>query len=374
MTASLDGLRHPDPRSSRSTATSTGVDFDFVKTTGAITGTRREQQRRTAARGQHPSQPRRAGLRHRERRRRPTPGRSRSPTSRPARTSSSSPASTTRRQSQIVTVAAGQVVDLGRIVLEFRERPDIPQNGSLEVRVVDSRPTPLNGADRPGRRRRAPEQVVARAVATPAGAQSSFVFQPTADRHVPRRGRPSDLTYRLSAARGCRSGSGRQSRGHPAVPARSGVRAGRRLVHAAPSSTTTTSRSSGSPGGRNETQRRESRSTPAPGHGPDQDQIRWETPPTSLTSGIYRVRGQPAAGLPRACRPGAGRRAAADAVRVSPTDDTPIMLADIQADLFPEPDRRRRRAPARPVRERSRSCRSTTTASSCRSAAARSAR
>ena len=48
--------------------------------------------------------------------------------------------------SQTVTIAAGQVVDLGRVVLEFRGRPDIPQNGSLEVRVVNSLGDPLNGA------------------------------------------------------------------------------------------------------------------------------------------------------------------------------------------------------------------------------------
>ena len=114
----------------------------------------------------------------------------------------------------------------------FRPRPDIPQNGGLQVSVVDSEGNPITASrTAPGVTvrvvRLADDTVVAEQVGAPD--QSSFVFQPlpigtyrvevTRGRHVP----PLD-TDRLRRAQ-------RPPGGHPDLPARAGQRPADRLVH-----------------------------------------------------------------------------------------------------------------------------------------------
>lgn len=83
--------------------------------------------------------------------------------------------------SQTVTVAPGRATDLGTVTLVFRPRPDIPQNGGLEVRVVNSEGAPISPSETaPGATvrvfRTADNTLLAEQVGT--ADQSSFFFQP----------------------------------------------------------------------------------------------------------------------------------------------------------------------------------------------------
>ena len=237
-------------------------------------------------------------------------------------------------QSQIVNVAAGQVVDLGQIVLTFRERPDIAQTGSLVVRVVNSAGADLTGAT--VRLVDVGTGELVREQADPAGAQATFEFLdlPIGTYLVEVSKRPTygDAERRISI------GLGRQELVVPLFLL--GQASGRIL-----DSRTGTELddyevtlfrvdpNSNPPG--NETQVGVPL-IPAPGRGPEQDQIRWETPPNSLISGIYRV---------RVTRPPPGYRVRDDQVLVEgqpamqfvvrPTDEAPIMLNDLRADILP---------------------------------------
>ncbi len=305
----------------------------------------------------------------------PTPDRSRSTTSRRGRTSSSSPASTTSPPSQIVTIAPGRWSTSGSIVLHVpaSDRTS-PRTAGSGCSVVDSA-----GADLTGATVRLVDvgtgELVRRAVATRTVHRRRSCSSRPADRHVPRRAlQAADLWRRRATDLDrARTSAARRS----TVPARSGVGADPRLARRRrarrlrgdvvprrpklqPAGERDAGRCPAHPGARTRA---------------GQDQIRWETPPNSLISGIYRV---------RVTRPPPGYRVRDDQVLVDtqpamqfvvrPTDEAPIMLNDLKADILPsltgavvvpqrDPDRddlvraaRRRRA------------------SSCRSGAVRSAR
>ena len=80
-----------------------------------------------------------------------------------------------------MTIAPGQVVDLGTLTLVFRPRPDIPQNGGLDVQVVEQRGQPDHSARRgAGATVRLRNAATTASSPTQAGAadQTSFFFQP----------------------------------------------------------------------------------------------------------------------------------------------------------------------------------------------------
>ncbi len=123
-----------------------------------------------------------------------------------------------------VTVRAGQVLDLGTIVLEFTSRPPLVETGSLTVRILDSTNAELTGAT---------VSIFPLDSTTPIATrsddddnQSSFTFEQV-----------GVGTYRVRATRrrvspGKRAGIGRPraaDRRLPVVQARSGVRSRRRL-------------------------------------------------------------------------------------------------------------------------------------------------
>ena len=83
--------------------------------------------------------------------------------------------------SQTVTIEPGRVADLGTITLVYRPRPAIPQNGGLEVRVIDSEGNPIAARPNvPGPTvrvfRNSDDSLIAEQVG--AADQSSFFFQP----------------------------------------------------------------------------------------------------------------------------------------------------------------------------------------------------
>jgi hypothetical protein len=233
-------------------------------------------------------------------------------------------------QSQIVNVAAGQVVDLGQIVLTFRERPDIPQTGSLVVRVVNSAGDDLTGAT--VRLIDVGTGELVREQADTADAQATFEFLDldigTYLVEVSKRPTYGDAERRVSI------GLGRQELVVPLfllgqasgriVDSQTGAELDDYEVTLFRVDTAGNETQVGVP------------LNPAPGRGPDRDQIRWETPPNSLISGTYRV---------RVTRPPPGYRVRDDQVIVDgqpamqfvvlPTDEAPIMLDDLQADILP---------------------------------------
>jgi hypothetical protein len=242
--------------------------------------------------------------------------------------------------SQSVTIAAGQVVDLGRVVLEFRGRPDIAQNGGVEVRVVNSLGDPLNGTTVRvidiSTERVVAEQSDAPTAAAPDGTRSTFVFQPL------RIG-----TYRIEVSKGetYRVSTRRTSVGLEVRPEtiplyRLGQASGRvidsfskvelidydvQIFRINPDGSETFVQ--GIP---------VTADTP-PTNTPDGPEVRWETAAASLTSGTYRV---------NVVNPPPGYRVVPDQVLVpglppmqfviSPTNDTPLDLGDILADRYPE--------------------------------------
>ncbi len=77
--------------------------------------------------------------------------------------------------SQLVTIAAGQVKDLGTIMMKFRPTPPLAQTGQITVAIFDSASVPLTGATvqilRPS-----DNAVLFTATDTPASPQASFAF------------------------------------------------------------------------------------------------------------------------------------------------------------------------------------------------------
>lgn len=96
--------------------------------------------------------------------------------------------------SQTVTVAAGQVVDLGRITLVEQTRPPIVQDAALQIDIVDSQAEPLGGATV-----RVFRQADNRLVGEQVGEETttSFVFEPM-DIGTYRIEVTKGLTYRMS--------------------------------------------------------------------------------------------------------------------------------------------------------------------------------
>ncbi len=247
-------------------------------------------------------------------------------------------------QSQVVTVEAGQIVDLGRIVLEFRPRPPIVQNGSLEVRVVDSEARPLNGA-RVRVRRLSDGVFVGEQFDSAPEDQSSFVFQPmdigTYEIEItkpnPIVGQPT--LYRTSTRR-TTVGLGATVETIPMF--KLGQASGRlidsftdaelidydvQIIRINPDNSETVVQNIPV-----------TSSTPAKVFPPNTvPQVRFETAPASLTSGTYRV---------HVVNPPPGYRVVPDQVLqqgqppmrfvISPTADAPIDLGNIEADRFPE--------------------------------------
>ena len=242
--------------------------------------------------------------------------------------------------SQSVTIAAGEVVDLGRVVLDFRGRPDIAQNGGVEVRIVNSLSDPLNGATVRvfdiSTNQLVAEQSDAPTPAAPDGTRSTFVFQPL----------PIG-TYRIEVSKGdtYRVSTRRTSVGLAVRPEviplyRLGQASGRvidsfskaelidydvQILRINPDGSETLVQSIPV-----------TVDTP-PTQTPEGEEIRWETAAASLTSGTYRV---------NVVNPPPGYRVVPDQELVpglpdmqfviSPTDDTPLDLRDIEADRFPE--------------------------------------
>ncbi|MET0326373.1 MAG: carboxypeptidase-like regulatory domain-containing protein, partial [Ilumatobacteraceae bacterium] len=242
--------------------------------------------------------------------------------------------------SQSVEIGAGQVVDLGRIVLEFRGRPTIPQNGSLEVRVINSLGDPLNGATvrvfDVSSGALVAEQSDAATPAAPDGTRSTFLFAPL-DIGTYRIEVSKDDTYRVSTRR---TSVGLQPKQEIIPLYRLGQASGRvidsftkaqlidydiQIFRINPDGSETFVQ--GIP---------VTADTPLTDT-PDGPQIRWETAAASLTSGTYRV---------VVVNPPPGYRVVPDQELVaglpdmqfviSPTDDTPLNLNDIEADRYPE--------------------------------------
>ena len=270
--------------------------------------------------------------------------------------------------SQLVTVAAGQVVDLGQIVLQFRERPDIPQTGSLVVRVVDSEGTPLTGAEV-----RlvdvATGELVASSQRPGINAQSTFVFLdplPIGTYRVEVIKRPDYRRGRAPGLDRARPSDGSsfqlfqlgQASGR-ILDSRDGRRA-RRLRRADLPRRPKLQPAGGTRRSRCPAHRRR------PDIGPNDDRIGWESPPNSLTRGIYRIAiaGRPPGYRVRTTRSSwtATRRCSS---RSAPTDEAPIMFNDLLADLNPSLTGQivvPRRDPTGTTRSR----RSTTTSLPCR--------
>jgi hypothetical protein len=241
--------------------------------------------------------------------------------------------------SQTVTVDPGRPTDLGTVTLVFRPRPNIPQNGGLEVQVVDSEGAPIRPSETaPGATvrvfRTADNSLVAEQVGAPD--QSSFFFQPL----------PIG-TYRVEVTRGptyrlaTRNASVGLSNTVVVIPI---YRLGQVFGRVIDSFTKedlddydiqimrvlATGEVDPSP----------VQNIPIlDGHPPDPGtgQIRWESAAASLTTGLYEV---------RVSKPPPGYSVTPDQelvagqplmrFRVLPTDDRPIELRPIEADHFPE--------------------------------------
>lgn len=330
VTASLDGYE-TQTRLVRLTGNQPGVDFQFVKTTGAITG--------IVASSTGPALP---GANIRVSRDdlafdsrsavSPDPG-SFAITDLPPGTYLVEFSRYDHAPfSQTVEVAAGQTVDLGRIVLEFRPRPDITQNGSLEVRVVDSNAVPLTGAT--VRLVDVSDESVVAEQTDSAGTQSSFVFEPL----------PIG-TYRVEVDKGSnyRRSERRVSVGLgrrvEVIPLYKLGQASGRMVDSFDTTVQLTDYDIQIMRINPDGSEAPVFSVPVPpGKAPDSEgNILWETPVESLTSGQYRV---------TVAKPPPGYRVIEDQIlqagqpamqfAISPTDDDPIRLNDILADRLPE--------------------------------------
>ena len=230
-----------------------------------------------------------------------------------------------------VTVAAGQVVDLGRIVLQFRPRPDIEQNATLQVDIVDSKNEPLPGAT--VRVTRASDnRLVGEQVGT--AEQTRFLFRQMAIGTY-RIEVTKDATYRPSI-RTVSIGTGNLPITIPLY--RMGQVSGRLIDSFTKQDLQDYDiqifRLTAS-GDREPTP---VQNIPVRNREPDENgQIIWEAAPDSLTTGIYEV---------HVVNPPPGYSVTPDQVlvpgelpmrfRILPDDDTPIRLNPIEADRFPE--------------------------------------
>lgn len=235
-------------------------------------------------------------------------------------------------QSQLVTLSAGQVLDLGTITLTFTDVPILPSTGSINVDVVDSQNDPLNDATV-----RILDVSTRAVVAELDGTadQSSFIFQnvPVGTYIVQAERR----LYRVSETR-ISVGLGPQS-----VTAQMFLlgQVSGRLVDSLNNQQLTDYEISISRINANGTLTLVERVTVGPNQAPDplSGRIEWESSPNSLTTGTYRV---------EITDPPPGYRVLADQVidpfrpaapvmefEISPTQEDPIQLLDVEADRFP---------------------------------------
>ncbi len=243
-----------------------------------------------------------------------------------------------RPSSRLITLAAGEVRDLGQILLHFRPRSTVDQTGSLDVQVFDSTNTPLTGAT--VKVMDAGTREVIREDSDPDGNQASFVFErlPVGTYLVRAERKPlyRAATRRISVGLGPQQlpltlflkgqVSGRMidslTNDDPRTPPVQLTDYELMIDRVNPDGTFTVVQTI----------------TVQENQEPDEDgDIRWESEPNSLVTGRYRI---------RVTRPPPGYRVEPDQVlvrgqppmefRIRPDADAPLDLADLEADRFPE--------------------------------------
>lgn len=235
--------------------------------------------------------------------------------------------------SQLVTLSAGQVFDLGTITLTFTGSPELPSTGSINVDVVDSQNNPLNDATV-----RVLDISTRDVIAEIDGSadQSSFIFQNvpvgTYTIQVERR------LYRVGETR-VSVGLGPQS---VTVPLFLLGQVSGRLVDSLTNQQLTDYEVTISRVNADGSLTFIERVPVAPNQQPDPltGRIEWESSPNSLTTGTYRI---------EVTDPPPGYAVANDQVidpnrptapvmefEITPTQEDPIQVNDIEADKYPQ--------------------------------------